>query len=217
MFARRGHQGAVSLTQTTELGTLYTPDEIRAVVDVAHRHGLPVHLDGSRIANACAALDLTLREMVLDTGIDVLSLGGTKNGAMLAEAVVVLNTERVREVEYLRKTPTQLTSKMRFISAQLVALHDGDLWLENARHANAMAARLAQELQAIDGVRLTQTPQANGVFVVPPDDAARRLMERVPSYFWNEPIGEERLMCSFDTSEGDADEFVAMVRDELAR
>lgn len=216
-FVHRAQQGAVSITQGTEFGTLYTVEEIRAVVETAHRHGLPVHLDGARIANACAALGVTLREMVTETGVDIVSLGGTKNGAMLAEAVVVVNPERVQGVEYLRKTLTQLTSKMRFISAQLLALFEGDVWLDNARHSNAMAQRLAAALRDVDGARLSQTPEANGVFVVLPDAVARRLMERVPFYFWNEPIGEVRLMCSFDTSEADVDEFVAMVREELER
>lgn len=216
-FVHRAQQAAVSITQSTEMGTLYTPDEIAALADVAHRHGLAVHLDGSRIANACAALDLTLAQMTTDLGVDIVSLGATKNGAMLAEAVVVINSERVAGVDFLRKTHMQLGSKMRFVSAQLLALFDGDLWLENARHSNAMAQRLGAALRDIDGVRLSQAPQANGVFAVLPDAVARRLMQRVPFYFWNEPMGEVRLMCSFDTSEKDVDEFAAMVREELAR
>lgn len=216
-FVHRAQQGAVSVTQSTERGTLYTPEEIAAIADVAHRHGLAMHLDGSRIANACAALDVTLAQTTSEVGVDILSLGATKNGAMLAEAVVVIDPDRVAGVDFLRKTHMQLGSKMRFVSAQLLALFDGDLWLENARHANLMAQRLAAALRDVDGVRLSQAPQANGVFVVLPDAVARRLMEQVPFYFWNEPIGEVRLMCSFDTSEADVDEFVTMVREELAR
>ena len=216
-FVHRAQQGAVSITQATEVGTLYTVEEIAAIAEVAHRHDLPLHLDGARIANACAALGVSLREMTTDAGVDIVSLGGTKNGAMLAEAVVVLAPERATGVEFLRKTHVQLTSKMRFVSAQLVALFDGDLWLDNARHANTMAQRLAGALRGVEGVRLSQAPEANGVFVVMPGAVARRLMHRVPFYFWNEPIGEVRLMCSFDTSEADVDEFVALVREELGR
>lgn len=214
-FVHRAQQGAVSLTQATEFGTLYTPEEIAALADVAHAHDLAVHLDGARIANACAALEVSLRDMLAH--VDVVSLGGTKNGAMGAEAVVVLDPTRVRGVDFLRKTHMQLASKMRFVSAQLLGLFDGDLWLDNARHANAMARLLAAGVQEIDGVRLSQTPQANGVFVILPDAVARRLMQRVPFYFWNEPRGEVRLMCSFDTSEQDITQFLALLRQELAR
>lgn len=209
--------GAVSITQSTEFGTLYTVDEVRAIAETAHRHGLAVHLDGARLPNACAASGASLREMTTDAGVDILSLGGTKDGAMLAEAVVVLAPDRAPGAEFLRKSLTQLASKMRFVSAQLVALYDGDLWLENARHANAMAERLGLALREVDGVRLSQTPQANAVFAVLPDAVARRLMERVPFYFWNEPLGEVRFVCSFDTSEQDVEEFIAMLREELAR
>lgn len=216
-FVHRAQQAAVSITQATEVGTLYTPQEIRAIADAAHRHGLAVHLDGARLANACAALGVSAAALTADVGVDVVSVGGTKNGAMLAEAVVVIDPDRVRGVEFLRKTHMQLASKMRFVSAQLLALFKGDLWLENARHANAMAVRLAGELHDVEGVRLTQTPQANGVFVVVPEGVARRLMERVPFYFWNELRSEIRLMCSFDTSEDDVTEFVRFLREELAR
>src|SRR5690606_20817181 len=137
----------VSITQSTELGTLYTADEIRALADHAHDHGMRLHMDGSRLANAAAALDVPVRACTRDAGVDVLSFGGTKNGAMLGEAIVVLNDEASDGLIYSRKYSMQLASKMRFVSAQLIALLEGDLWLRNARHSNAMAARLRSGIE----------------------------------------------------------------------
>ena len=211
---------AVSITQSTELGTLYTPEEIRALADHAHGLGMHLHVDGARIANAAAALGLPLRAFTRDAGVDVLSLGGTKNGAMLAEAIVVLNPEASSGLTYLRKLNMQLASKMRFVSAQLVALFDGDLWLRNARHANAMAQRLRAGVEAgladgsIRGVRFTRETRANGVFAILPDGVADRLRERFRFYDWDEATGEVRWMCSFDTTEADVDAFVAAIAGE---
>ncbi|MBN9187141.1 MAG: low specificity L-threonine aldolase, partial [Microbacterium sp.] len=181
----------VAVTQSTELGTLYTPEELKAIADHAHSLGMHVHLDGARIANAAASLDLPLRAFTRDVGIDVLSFGGTKNGAMGAEAVVVLNPEAASGLVYLRKLNMQLSSKMRFVSAQLVALLDGDLWLRNARHSNAMAQRLRAGVEAgladgsIRGVAFTQQTQANGVFATLPDGVADRLRESFRFYDWD--------------------------------
>ncbi|MDI6943499.1 MULTISPECIES: threonine aldolase family protein [Microbacterium] len=213
----------VSITQATELGTVYTPDEIRAIADHAHGLGMRVHLDGARLANAAAALDLPLRAFTRDAGVDVLSLGGTKNGAMLAEAIVVLDPAASDGLTFLRKMNMQLASKMRFVSAQLVALFDGDLYLRNARHANAMARRLRAGVEAgladgsIRGVRFTRETQANGVFAILPDGVADRLRESVRFYDWDESVGEVRWMCSFDTTEDDVDAFVAAIARETSR
>ncbi|MBN9179193.1 MAG: low specificity L-threonine aldolase [Microbacterium sp.] len=210
----------VAVTQSTELGTLYTPDELKAITDHAHGLGMHVHLDGARIANAAASLDLPLRAFTRDVGIDVLSFGGTKNGAMGAEAVVVLNPEAASGLVYLRKLNMQLSSKMRFVSAQLVALLDGDLWLRNARHSNAMAQRLRAGVEAgladgsIRGVAFTQQTQANGVFATLPDGVADRLRESFRFYDWDAARNEVRWMCSFDTSETDIDAFVAAIARE---
>ncbi|MEN0024245.1 MAG: low specificity L-threonine aldolase [Microbacterium sp.] len=209
----------VSITQSTELGTLYTVDEIRALADHAHERGMTLHLDGARISNAAAALDLPLRAFTRDAGVDVLSFGGTKNGAMLGEAIVVLNTEASTGLTYSRKFNMQLSSKMRFVSAQLIALLDGDLWLRNARHANAMAQRLRGSIEAgiadgsIAGVAFTQPTQANGVFAALPDGIADSLRESFRFYDWDAARNEVRWMCGFDTEEADVDAFVA----ELAR
>jgi threonine aldolase len=209
----------VSITQSTELGTLYTAEEIRAIADHAHERGMKLHLDGARLSNAAAALDLPLRAFTRDAGVDVLSFGGTKNGAMLGEAVVVLNPAASDGLIYSRKFNMQLSSKMRFVSAQLIALLEGDLWLRNARHSNAMAARLRASVEAgiadgsITGVSFTQPTQSNGVFATLPDGVADSLRESFRFYDWDAARNEVRWMCSFDTEESDVDAFVA----ELSR
>ncbi|MGL3151713.1 threonine aldolase family protein [Microbacterium sp. A82] len=209
----------VSITQSTELGTLYTVEEIRALADHAHERGMHLHMDGARASNAAAALDVPLRAFTRDAGVDVLSFGGTKNGAMLGEAIVVLNPEASTGLIYGRKYNMQLASKMRFISAQLIALLEGDLWLQNARHANAMAARLRAGVEAgiadgtIRGVEFTQPTQVNGVFATLPEGIADRLRESFRFYDWDAARREVRWMCSFDTQESDVDAFIA----EIAR
>ena len=209
----------VSITQSTELGTLYTAEEIKALADHAHERGMKLHVDGARISNAAAALDLPLRAFTRDVGVDVLSFGGTKNGAMLGEAIVVLNPEASDGLSYSRKFNMQLSSKMRFVSAQLIALLEGDLWLHNAQHANAMAQRLRGAIDAgiadgsITGVSFTQPTQSNGVFATLPDGVADALRESFRFYDWDAARNEVRWMCGFDTHEDDVDAFVA----ELAR
>jgi threonine aldolase len=212
----------VSITQSTELGTLYTADEIRAIADHAHARGMRLHMDGARISNAAAALDLPLRAFTRDAGVDVLSFGGTKNGAMLGEAIVVLDPAAADGLVFLRKLNMQLSSKMRFVSAQLVALLEGDLWLRNARHANAMAQRLRQGVESglqdgsIRGVSFSQPTQANGVFAVLPAGVADRLRESFRFYDWDAARNEVRWMCSFDTTEADIDAFVAAIARETS-
>lgn len=212
----------VSITQSTELGTLYTPDEIRAIADHIHPLGMRLHLDGARIANAAATLDLPLRAFTRDAGVDVLSFGGTKNGAMVGEAIVVLDPDASAGLTYLRKLDMQLSSKMRFVSAQLIALLEGDLWLRNARHSNAMAQRLRAGVEAgiadgsIRGVAFTQPTQANGVFATLPEGVADRLRESFRFYDWDAAKSEVRWMCSFDTSETDIDAFIAAIARETS-
>ncbi|MFD5226447.1 threonine aldolase family protein [Microbacterium sp. NPDC058342] len=205
----------VSITQSTELGTLYTVDEIAALAEHAHQRGMRLHLDGARLSNAAAALDAPLRAFTTDAGVDVLSFGGTKNGAMLGEAIVVLDPEASDGLVYSRKYNMQLASKMRFVSAQLIALLEGDLWLRNARHSNAMAQRLRTAVEqgladgSIRGVEFTQPTQSNGVFATLPDGVADRLRETFRFYDWDASRNEVRWMCSFDTQESDVDAFVA--------
>lgn len=215
----RAQPRVVSISNATELGTLYTPAEIKAVCDHAHALGLLVHLDGARITNAAAALDVPLRALTTDVGVDVLSFGGTKAGLLLGEAVVVLNPSAVHGLPYLRKTSMQLASKMRFISVQFEALLGGDLWLRCARRANAMAARLAEAVQRMPGVRLARPTQVNGVFAILPADVADRLRKRFRFYNWDDQVGggmvEVRWMCAFDTTEDDVDAFTAALAEEL--
>jgi threonine aldolase len=211
----RAQPGAVSLTQSTELGTLYTPDEVPALAEQAHERGMAVHLDGARISNAAASLDLPLRAFTTDVGVDVVSLGGTKNGLLAAEAVVVLDPDRVSGPIFLRKTSMQLASKMRFFSAQLVTLFEDDLWLRSARHANAMAQRLAAGVLDVPGVAITRPVQANAVFAVLPAEVTERLQKRFRFYTWNEHTGEVRWMCSFDTTEEAVDAFARAVAEEM--
>ncbi|PWD52342.1 threonine aldolase [Serinibacter arcticus] len=217
----------VSITQTTELGTCYTPEEIRALADHAHARGMWLHLDGARLSNAAASLGLPLRAFTRDAGVDVLSLGGTKNGMMLGEAVVVLNPDAilggVAALPFVRKLSMQLASKMRFVSAQLVALYSGDLYLRNATHANAMARRLRAALEAgvaageLPGLAFTQETRSNAVFATLPTGVADRLRETFRFYDWDAARNEVRWMCSFDTTEGDVDAFVVAIREQLAQ
>ncbi len=206
---------AVSITQTTELGTAYTPDEVRAICDHAHERGMTVHLDGARIANAAASLGVPLREFTTDAGVDVLSFGGTKNGLMFGEAVVVLRQEASVGLPFLRKLDMQLASKMRFVSAQLVALLEGDLWLRSASHANAMAQRLRTAVADLPGVTLTQPTESNAVFAIVPAGVADRLRETFRFYDWNPATGEVRWMCAWDTTESDVDAFAAALAECL--
>ncbi len=208
---------AVSVTQSTELGTVYTPGEIRAVADFAHERGMAVHLDGARIWNAAAALDMPLRAFTADAGVDVLSLGGTKNGLLGAEAIVVLDPDRVEGLVYLRKLTMQLASKMRFASAQLLALFEDGLGVRTAAHANAMAARLRAGLEGTDGIGFAYPTEANAVFARIDPDAADRVRERYRFYDWDRAHREVRWMCAFDTTEDDVDGFVSAVREALQR
>jgi threonine aldolase len=207
---------ALSITQSTELGTVYTVDELAALTRHAHDLGMVVHVDGARLSNAAASLSLPLRAFTTDVGVDILSLGGTKNGALGAEAIVVLNPDAAHGLAYARKFNMQLASKMRFISAQLVALFDGDLWLRNAGHANAMAARLRATLDGVPGITFAQPTQANGVFVRLPDGVADAVRQRFAFYDWDAPVNEVRWMCSFDTSVDDVDTFAALVTGAVA-
>ena len=171
---------AVSITQTTELGTCYTPDEVRAIAEHVHAKGMKLHMDGARLANAAAHLNVPLRAFTRDAGVDILSFGGTKNGLLFGEVVVALNPAAAQGLIYLRKMNMQLASKMRFMSAQFIALLEGDLWLRSASHANAMAARLRAGVESIPGVELSQKTESNGVFAVLPAGVADRLREVLP-------------------------------------
>lgn len=216
-FVHAARPTVVSLTQATEWGTLYSVDEIREICDFAHAHGLVVHMDGARLANAVAATGQSLYEMTTGAGVDVVSLGATKIGAMNAEAVVVLNSNILgvddgpNPVEYLRKFTMQLSSKMRFLSAQLLSLYEGDLYLRNAEQANRMARTLAERVSGIPGVDVVAPTEVNAVFARLPRAAADRVRNDYPFYDWDDS-GVVRWMCSFDTTEDDVNEFVELLR-----
>ena len=195
----------ISIAQSTELGTVYPPEAVAALAEWAHAHGMLLHVDGARLCNAAATLDVPLRALTTDAGVDALSFGGTKNGVMGAEAVVLL-----REVDgflYLRKRAMQLASKMRYVSAQLEALLAGDLWQRSAAHANAMARRLFDAVHALPALTITQPVEANVVFAVLPAEATERLQRDWPFYVWDDDTGEVRWMCSWDTAAEDVDAF----------
>jgi threonine aldolase len=203
----------VSISQTTELGTLYDRLELRAITDAAHESGLLVHMDGARLANAAAALGVGLAEA--SAGADVLSFGGTKNGLMLGEAVVFFDSGLAAGFEYLRKQTMQLASKMRFLAAQFDALLSDELWFRCARHANAMAAALARAVRDLPGLTITRPVEANAVFAVLPERAIRALIEEFPFYVWDEATGEVRWMCSWDTTVEDVSAFAEAIRAAL--
>ena len=203
----------ISITQSTELGTVYSLEEIRALSTYAHEREMYLHLDGARIANAAVSLGVDLGELGRACGVDVLSFGATKNGALGAEAVVVLRPELVAAMPFIRKQAMQLSSKMRFVSAQFVALLTDDLWKRNAVHANAMAARLAAGVNGVAGVQVTDVPQANAVFAILDPRAIAVLQDEFAFYTWNEATHQVRWMTSWATTEDEVDTFVARIRD----
>lgn len=198
----------ISISQSTELGTVYTIAELKSLCNFAHQHGLYVHLDGARISNAVATLGVSLKEATLDCGVDIMSFGGTKNGMMIGEAVLIFNEELIANAPYYQKQTAQLFSKNRFIAAQFIALLTKDLWKEMATHANKMAQLLASEVIKIEGVTITQSVDANGVFVIIPRHMIKPLQQKYRFYVWNEETAELRWMCSFDTTEDEVFDFV---------
>ena len=212
----RSQQAVVTITQSSELGTAYSVDSLSALADHVHGLGMRLHLDGARLANAAAGLGVSLREITTDVGVDAVSFGGTKNGAMGAEAVIVLDPMLADAVPYLRKSSMQLASKMRFVSAQIIALLTDDLWLRNARHANAMARRLEAAVRGIPGVEVQRRVDANAVFAILPADVTERLQRDYRFYTWDDHTGEVRWMCSWDTTPEDVDSFAAAIAREMA-
>lgn len=205
----------ISISQATELGTLYTAKEIRALAEFAHANGMYLHMDGARLANAAVAMNCSFRELTTDLGVDVLSFGGTKNGLMFGEAVVFLNKALADGFAYNRKQGMQLASKMRFITAQFIAYLETDLWKRNASNANNMAALLAKKLTALGGIQLSRPVEANGVFVILPAAMIPKLQQKYFFHVWDEDTNEVRLMCSFDTTTEDVEGFVWAARQLL--
>jgi threonine aldolase len=202
----------ISITQSTEVGTVYKEDEIRRLARFAHEHGMFLHMDGARIANAAASLGLGLRQATRDLGVDVLSFGATKNGGMGAEAVVFFDPKPAADFKFYRKQGMQLASKMRYLSAQFEALLKNDLWLRNAEHSNRMAQVLKRELSKIPQVKVAYKVEANGVFAKVPRKAIAKLRKRYFFYMWDEAQSMVRWMCSWDTTEADVKQFAEFVR-----
>ena len=217
----------LSISQPTELGTLYTPDEIKALADLMHSHNGYLHIDGSRISNAAAALDMPIKSFTADCGADVLSFGGTKNGLLMGEAVVVFNTDKDIDkrnngfqadiLKYIRKQATQLYSKNRFIAAQFDAYLTDNLYITLASHSNAMAKYLEKLLKEIPQVQITQKVESNAVFAIIPKWLTEELLKKYYFYIWDEQTGEVRWMCSFNTQKENIEEFVADIKSLISK
>jgi len=211
-FEHHSQARIISISQVTELGTVYSVEEIKAITTLAHEYGLFVHMDGARLGNAAVALDLPFRAFTVDAGIDVLSFGGTKNGMMMGEAVVFFNPECSKNTKYIRKQSMQLFSKMRFVSTQFLAYFNNNLWKKNAAHSNKMAKLLEQAVMGIPEIQITQSVDANGVFAIVPPEIIPLLQEKYFFYTWDEHRSEVRWMTSFDTEEEDVTNFAALIK-----
>ncbi|MBS0651932.1 MAG: low specificity L-threonine aldolase [Verrucomicrobia bacterium] len=212
----RSQPKVISITQTTELGTLYSPEEIKTIADFAHANGMLLHMDGARIGNAAAALKMPLRAFTRDLGVDILSFGGTKNGMMFGEAVIFFDRSLSKEFAYIRKQGMQLASKMRYLSAQFVALLSDGLWLKNASHANAMAQLLYRRIEEeLPHIPLTREVEANAVFALLPKETIPALQEHTFFWVWDDAKGEVRWMTSWDTQPEDIEQFIAVVKQHI--
>jgi threonine aldolase len=205
----------ISITQSTEFGTIYTPEEIEEIAGFAHQHDMFLHVDGARLSNAAASLDMNLGDITTDAGVDVLSFGGTKNGMMFGEAVVFFKKSYSKNFKFIRKQGMQLLSKMRFIAAQFEAYLSNDLWCKNAKRANEMAKLLAQEVEKIPQITITQKVEANAVFAVVPREAIPAIQKKYHFYIWNDEISEVRWMTSFDTTKKNVRNFVKAIKEAL--
>lgn len=214
-FEHHSQPKIISITQATELGTVYTIKEIKVLADFAHQNKMYLHMDGARIANAAVALDSGFKEFTKDAGVDILSFGGTKNGMMYGEAILFLNKELGEDFKYIRKQGMQLASKMRFISAQFERYLSDNLWYENAKHSNEMAQLLAQQIKDIPQINITQKVEANGVFAIIPKEIIPELKQEYFFYDWDEVRSEVRWMTSFDTKEEDIIKFVELIKEKL--
>jgi threonine aldolase len=203
----------VSISQSTEYGTVYSMEELKEISAITKKYDLFFHMDGSRIANAAVSLEADFADFTSNVGVDVLSFGGTKNGMMFGEAIVFLNEKVAKNFKYVRKQGMQLHSKMRFVAAQFDALLSNDLWKRNAAHSNEMADYLQQKLRMVKGVTLTQAVDANGIFALFPPEVIPKLQEHTFFYVWNERTSEVRLMCAFDTQKEDIDSFVKKLQE----
>jgi threonine aldolase len=211
-FEHHSQPKVIAISQTTELGTCYTPGEVKALADLAHAHDMVLFVDGTRIANACAYLNVTIKEITVDCGVDIFTLGGTKNGLMFGEALVPLRKELGENIKYYRKQTTQLYSKMRFISAQFIPYLNENIWLENALKSNSAAQKLVDEMSCVPGIEITQPVESNAVFFILPKKITDKLRERYFFYDWDESRNEMRLVCSWDTTDEDIAQFIGYLK-----
>jgi threonine aldolase len=216
-FEHHSQPKVISITQATEMGTVYTVEEIKVISEYAHKNGMLLHMDGARIANAAVSLNLPFKAFTTDAGVDVLSFGGTKNGMMFGEAVCFLKPGLSENFKYIRKQGMQLASKMRFISAQYLAYFNDSLWLKCAAHSNSMAKLLYEKVKDIKGLNVTQLVQSNGVFVIIPHAIAEKLRKEYFFYPWNEKTSEYRWMTSWDTTESDIENFADLVNKLMSK
>lgn len=216
-FEHHAQPRVISISQPTEMGTVYTPSEISSLAELAHQNNMILHMDGARLANAAVSLNLSFKAFTTDAGVDVLSFGGTKNGMLFGESVVFLKPGKSAEFKYLRKQGMQLASKMRYISAQFEAYLTKDLWRTNAMHANKMAQLLYEKMSSIPGIKITQKVQANAVFAIIPSHLVETLQEKYFFYVWDEITSEVRWMTSFDTTPGDIDGFSSFLASKMSR
>ena len=212
-FEHHSQPGIISISQATELGTVYTIEEIGRIADLAHSYGMYLHIDGARLSNAAASLGVSLKEMTADAGVDVLSFGGTKNGLMAAESVIFFREEFIKDAKYIRKQSMHLASKMRYTAAQFIAYFEDDLWKRNALHANTMAQKLYKSVKDIPQIHVTQKVEANGVFAILPEKVISRLQQEYFIYVWDETTNEVRWMTSFDTTDEDIVGFVTKLKE----
>ncbi len=216
-FEHHSQPGIISITQSSEMGTVYQVKEIKALSQLAKSHNMLLHMDGARLANAAVSLNLPFKSFTTEAGVDILSFGGTKNGLMAAEAIVFLNDSLSKDFKYIRKQGMQLASKMRYMSAQFLAYFENELWKRNAANANAMAQKLYESVIQIPGIKITQKVESNGIFAIIPKETIAPLQSEVFFYPWDEQTGEVRWMCSFDTTEDDINEFISLLKRTLVK
>lgn len=211
-FEHHSQPGILSISQVTEMGTVYQPEEIKALAELAHQHNMLLHMDGARISNAAVSLNINFKAFTRDCGVDILSFGGTKNGLIMGEALLFFRPELAHGFKYLRKQHMQLFSKMRFVSSQFLAYFKDNLWRKSAMHANNMAQLLAENLKDISEVKITQKVEANGIFAIIPEHWIKPLQKKYFFYMWDEAKNEVRWMTSFDTTEKDIEAFTAAIK-----
>ncbi len=212
-FEHASQPKVIAISQTTELGTLYTTKEIKALANLAHQHNMYLFMDGTRLSNACAIANCSIKEMTVDCGVDIFTMGGTKNGLMMGEVLVALQPELQKNLKYYRKQTTQLFSKMRYLSAQFIPYLSENIWLENAQKSNAAAQLLASEMMKFDCIEITQKVESNSIFFIIPKEISDKLLERYFFYEWDAARHEMRLVCSWDTTQEDISEFINYLRE----